>query len=114
MVAAAYASRFFWELPGGVVQHLRDEWQISRACATAGEPEGAIAHARRCLELCQQHGVRGFDLAYAYEALARAHLVAGDAETAIQCAAQARAAAALVSNAEDRDLLDGDLATLPS
>jgi hypothetical protein len=23
MVAAAYASRFFWELPGGVVQHLR-------------------------------------------------------------------------------------------
>lgn len=36
MVAAAYASRFFWEQPGGPVEHVRSQWQISRVCATAG------------------------------------------------------------------------------
>jgi hypothetical protein len=114
MVAAAYASRFFWELPGGPVQHVRSQWQVSRVCATAGISEEALAHARRCLALCVQHGVEDFDLAYAYEALARAHHVAGDDDTAREYAAQARARAALVTDQNDRDLVEGDLATLPS
>jgi len=114
MVAAAYASRFFWEVPGEAVHHVRGEWQISRACATAGMSEGALIHARRCLALCEAHGVGGFDLAYAYEALARAHQLAGDHETASQYAAQARATAALVEDKDDREVLEGDLATLPS
>jgi DNA-binding transcriptional MerR regulator len=114
MVAAAYASRFFWEEPGEAVHHLRGEWQISRACATADMPEAALAHARRCLELCERHGIRDFDLAYAYEALARAHHVAGDTDAARRYAEQARAAAELVSDQEDRELVDSDLATLPS
>ena len=114
MVAAAYASRFFWEGPGEPVHHVRGEWQISRACATADMPEAALAHARRCLELCQEHGIQDFDIAYAYEALARAHHAAGDTDAAKHFAEQARAAAELVSDQEDRELVDSDLATLPS
>jgi DNA-binding transcriptional MerR regulator len=112
MVAAAYASRFFWEEPGDAVRHVRGEWQISRACAVAEMAEAALRHGHRCLALCEEHGIADFDLAYAYEALARAHAVAGDDQSAKQYADQARAAAELISDQEDRELVDSDLATL--
>lgn len=114
MVAAAYASWFFWEEPGDAVHHIRGEWQISRACTAAEMSEAALRHANRCLELCEEHGIGDFDLAYAYEALARAHRVAGDDQAAKRYADQARAAAQLISDQEDRELVDSDLATLPS
>jgi hypothetical protein len=47
------------------------------------------------LELCQEHGIGDWDLAFAHEALARASAVDGD-----------RAA-------RDRELLDADLRTIP-
>ena len=56
----------------------RSEWQCSRVYAVLGRPEPALHHARRCLELCEQHGIGDWVLGFAYEALARAHAVAGD------------------------------------
>ena len=44
--------------------------------------EPALYHARRCLEICEANGIGDFDLAFAYEALARASAVAGDGEAA--------------------------------
>lgn len=114
MLAAAYASRFFWEEPGGAVEHVRSQWQISRVCATAGLTEAALDHASRCLELCEQHGIDGFDRAYAYEAMARAHQVAGHEDEARAFTAQAHAAASEISDKEDRDLVERDLETLPA
>lgn len=58
-------------------------------------------------------GIADFDIAAAYEAMARAHLAAGDvAETA---AWKARATAALdgITDLDDREIIEGDLATLP-
>jgi DNA-binding transcriptional MerR regulator len=113
MIDAAHASRFFWEDIGEPVHHVRGEWQISRAYAVAGRAEPALYHAQRCLELCQEHGIDGFDLAYAFEALARAHAVGGDADTAAGYAEQASGAAEHVAQKADRDLVFSDLATLP-
>jgi hypothetical protein len=112
MVDAAHASRFFWEEVGEPIHHARGEWQISRAYATVGRAEPALYHAQRCLRLCEEHGIRDFDLAYAYEAIARAHAVAGDAESAARFARQAHDAAKNVADPEDRELVFGDLATL--
>jgi hypothetical protein len=113
MVDAAHASRFFWETVGDAVHHARGEWQISRTYATVGRAEPALYHARRCLEICAAHKIGGFDVGYAYEALARAHDLAGDNELAIDYAARAREQAERVTDAEDRELLLSDLATLP-
>ena len=113
MIDAAHASRFFWEEVGEPVHHARGEWQISRAYATAGRAEPALYHAQRCLDLCQAHGIGDFDLAYAYEALARAHGVAGDADAAAGYTGQASQAAEHVAREADRGLLLSDLATLP-
>jgi tetratricopeptide (TPR) repeat protein len=113
MIDAAHASRLFWEEVGEPVNHARGEWQISRAYATAGRAEPALHHAERCLGLCEEHGIGDFDLAYAYEALARAHGIAGEAETAARYEEQAREAAERIAEQDDRDLLFSDLETLP-
>lgn len=73
MIDPAHASRFFWEEVGEPANHARGEWQIARVYATVGRAEPALHHAHRCLEICEMHGIGDFDLAYAYEALARAH-----------------------------------------
>jgi hypothetical protein len=113
MVDAAHASRLFWEEVGEPVNHARGEWQISRAYATVDRAEPALHHAQRCLELCEEHGIGDFDLAYAYEALARAHGIAGETERAARYKRQAREAGARIAERDDRDLLFGDLETLP-
>ena len=110
MIDAAHASRFFWEPIGEPVHHARGEWQISRAYAVAGRSDSALFHARRSLEICEANGIADFDLAYAYEAIARAHSVAGEAGPAAEWAAKARRAADDIADPDDRELLLSDLA----
>jgi hypothetical protein len=112
MVAAAYASRFFWEEIGEPFRLARGEWQISRACAIANRPVEALAHAQACLELCQEHRLGAFDLACAHEALARAHQIAGDPGAAANDAQLARDRSAEISDPDERDLVLNDLAAL--
>jgi DNA-binding transcriptional MerR regulator len=113
MIDAAHASRFFWEEIGEPVHHARGEWQISRAYAVAERAEPALYHAGRCLEICEEHGIADFDLAYAYEALARAHAVAGETDAAGRYEKHAREAGERIAEQDDRDLLFSDLETLP-
>jgi hypothetical protein len=54
-----------------------------------------------------------WDLAFGYEALARAHAVAGDAAESARWLARAREAAADVAADDDRELLLSDLSTIP-
>ena len=112
MIGAAHASRFFWEAVGEPVNHARGEWQISRAYAVAKRPEPSLHHAELCLAICEEHSIGAFDLAYAYEALARAHAVAGDSRRSREWADKARAAAAAVADDDDRELLLEDLASI--
>jgi hypothetical protein len=109
MIHAAHGSRFLWEQPGEPVNHARGEWQISRAYASAGRAAEARHHGQLCLEICKQHGIAGFDIAYAYEALARAESVAGDRDGAERYAGLARAAADQVEDGGDRKQLISDL-----
>ena len=113
MVNAAHASRFFWEAIGEPANHARGEWQISRVNVVAGRPEAALHHARRCLEICEEHGIGDWDLAFAHEALARAHALAGDRDAAAEHERLARAAAAEIAEDDDRALVLADLETLP-
>src|SRR3954452_4840870 len=113
MLDAAHASRFFWESIGEPVNHARGEWQLARVYAVAARPEPALHHARRCLEICEQHGIGDFDLAFAHEALARAHALTGDGDAAAEQERLARAAADAIAEAGDRELLLSDLETLP-
>ncbi|MGE8203490.1 hypothetical protein ACQKP0_02920 [Heyndrickxia sp. NPDC080065] len=78
MIHKAHASRYHWGIVGAPVNFSRGEWQISRVYSVLKRPEPAIFHAKRNLEICLEHGIEDFDLAFAFEALARAHQVAGN------------------------------------
>ncbi|MFA4987357.1 MAG: hypothetical protein WC712_12285 [Candidatus Brocadiia bacterium] len=112
MIHAAHASRYHWGRVGTPVNLLRGEWQISRAYSVVGRPESALAHANRCLELCREHEIGDFDLAFAHEAIARAHSVARDFARAGEYLAVARQAAEEIKDSQDRNLVLSDLATI--
>jgi hypothetical protein len=114
MLHAAHASRFLWGEIGRPENLARGEWQVSRVYTVLGRPEPALHHARRCLELCTEHGIGDWDLAYAHEALARAHSVAGDRDRARASRRDAERAAKDIADAQDREQLERDLQTLPS
>ena len=94
-------------------QPARGEWQISRVYTVLGRAEPALHHARRVLDICQENGIGDWDLAFAYEALARAHAVAGDAAQAREYTDQALAAAEDIAEDEERELVMADLETIP-
>ncbi|MCP2314338.1 MULTISPECIES: MerR family transcriptional regulator [Kitasatospora] len=113
MLHMAHASRHHWGQVGQPVNLSRGEWQCSRVYSVLGRSEPALHHARRGLEICRAHGIGDWDLAYAYESLARAHAVAGDREQARTWTEQALAAAEDIAEDDDRELLLSDLETIP-
>ncbi|GII04075.1 MerR family transcriptional regulator [Planobispora takensis] len=114
MVHMAHASRYHWGQVGAPINRSRGEWQCSRVYAVLGRAEPALHHARRSLEICHAHGIGDWDLAFGYEALARASAVAGEAEQARAWTEQALAAAEDIAQDEDRELLLTDLETIPA
>jgi hypothetical protein len=112
MVHAAHASRHHWGAAGEPVHWARGEWQCSRVYAVLGRPEPALHHAERCLALTAQHDLGAFDTGAAHEAIARSYLVAGDPARTAEHVALARAESARITDAEDREILDADLAGL--
>lgn len=114
MVHMAHASRYHWGQVGAPVNLSRGEWQCSRVYSVLGRAEPALHHAARGLELCRAHGIGDWDLAYAYESLARAHAVAGDKDQARTWTEQALAAAEDIAQDEDRELVLTDLESIPA
>jgi DNA-binding transcriptional MerR regulator len=113
MIHAAHASRYHWTIGGEPAHRARGEWQCSRVYAVLRRAEPALWHARRCVELCEEHGLADWDQAAAYEAMARATAVAGDAEAAAAWKARATAALDDIADPDDREPIEADLATLP-
>ncbi len=115
MLHMAHASRYHWaRVPDHTPAHLgRGEWQCSRVYAVLGRSEPALHHAQRYLDICTDNAIGDWDLAFAYEALARGHAVAGDIEKARAYTEQALAAAEDIADDEDRELLLTDLESIP-
>ncbi len=113
MLHMAHASRHHWGQIGTPANLGRGEWQCSRVYAVLGRAEPCLHHAQRCLDICQENGIVDWDLAFAYEALARGHAVAGDMEQARAFTDQALAAAEDIKADDDRELVLSDLETIP-
>lgn len=114
MLHAAHASRFHWGEIGEPVNLARGDWQVSRVYAVLGRAEPALHHAQRCLDTCRSNGIEDFDLAFAYEALARASAIAGRSDDAATYAGLARRAGERIGEGEEREIFFSDLAGLPS
>ena len=117
MIALAHASRALWEIVGKPVHFARGEWQVSRVYAVLLRTRPALLHARRCLALCRAHRIGGFDLAYAYEAVARASTTARPLTRAARRSSSrfrslAEQAGASIRDPKDRAQFRRDLATV--
>ena len=114
MVHSAHASAYHWMQVGTAANRARSEWQCSRVYTVLGRAEPALWHARKCLAICEREGIGDWDLGFAYEAVARAYAVAGDADETKRWLEQARNAAAEIAEDDDRELLLSDLETIPT
>jgi DNA-binding transcriptional MerR regulator len=114
MLHCAHASAYHWLQVGTQANRARSEWQCSRVNAILGHVEPALRHARRCLELVQASPdeMEEFDLPAAYEALGRAHAVAGDTAEAQRYVELGRAATAKIADDDDRAIMEADFATI--
>jgi hypothetical protein len=113
MLNSAYASRYHWSKIGTSVNFARGEWQISRVYSLLRRPEPSLYHAKRCLKICREADLGGFDLAFAYEALARASAIGGRKQDSRNYLAKAREAGKNVKEKEDYDWLQTNLEAIP-
>jgi len=109
MLHAAHASFWHWaQRPDRARRNLSvGYWQLARVYALAGITGEARRYARLCLETSLGEGP--FYEGYAYEALARVELAAGDGGQAAEYRARGLELAALVDDQEERTALETDL-----
>jgi hypothetical protein len=116
MLSATHASAYHWSRAAGAGPQnaARSQWQISRVNAVLGRGEAALYHAERCLEHCTENGIGDWDLAAAYEALARAHKVAGNDAEFRRNVDLGRDALAQIADKEDSEHIAEDFDSLTS
>ncbi len=87
-------------------------WQVSRVFALLGQADNARHYGELCLEASKKEDVLPYYLGIAYEALARAELVAGNQDKMEGFLHQAQQVAASLSDPEEKKMLLSDLATI--
>lgn len=99
---------------GGLAREFRTGRvaDLPRLSQCSGALSRRSSHAGRCLEHSLAAGLSAFDVAFAHEALSRAHSIAGQVEAAQQHRRLAEEAGARIGAAEDRKLLFADLASI--
>ncbi|HEY9122027.1 MAG TPA: hypothetical protein VIM80_03440 [Brevefilum sp.] len=112
MINAAHASRYHWEIAGKAVNIARGEWLISRVYAILKRAEPCLYHADRCLKVTLESNLQDFDLAFAYEAVARACELAGDEVETAKYIIQAKEAGAKIADKNDRAYFFSELKTI--
>ena len=99
------------ELEGCVTTRQNSE----RAATPKPHPrrsEAALYHGQRCLSLCTDNQIADFDIAFAYESLARAYAVAGDAGKSREYVQLADQAGREIEDEGNRDYFMSELKTV--
>ena len=115
MLNFAKASLYHWKKSPKFepVNEQRGEWMISHVCAILGRGKEALESAQKTMRLTKQHSFKDFDLAYAYEALARAHAASDNKDECDSWHKKAWEAGDLIGGVEDKKKFDGDLKAEP-
>jgi hypothetical protein len=87
-------------------------WQVSRVFALLHQADKAREYGKLCLEAALKEGVESYFSGAAYEALARAELVAGDRGAMQEYLSQAHKIVEKLTDQEEKDMLLKDLATI--
>jgi len=109
MLQTAMTSLWHWtQREDATPQNLSvGNWQVSRVYAVLGQADNARKYAEVSLKLAE--GYEPFYAAFAYEAFARAEMVAGNKTKMQEYLERAFALAEKVEDEEDKQVLMGDL-----
>lgn len=80
MLHKTHGSLMRWRSAEKPLNNERGEWQVSHVYAVLGYGDLALLFAKECLRICLEAGIGDFDLAFAYEAMARSYAAMGDVE----------------------------------
>lgn len=105
MIHRSHASRAHWQAVGTPDNWCVGEWQLSRAYSLLNRTEPGMVHAQECLRLCLDNEIKGFNLGFAYEALARIQYMQGAMEEAKKNIELGKKAAEDVTEKDDKEYL---------
>ena len=112
MLTAACASRQLWGNIGGPEQLVTGDWQVAHVASLLGHTALALDFATAAYSRAAVSEVPGWLKASACEGLARAHAVAGHSQERDAWIDRARQLLAEVDDAEDRELIESQIATI--
>jgi hypothetical protein len=113
MLLSAAASRLHWGRIGGPEELATGDWQVAHVASLLGFGALALRFARRNLAAAEALGWDGWRLASAHEGMARAAAAAGDTAGRDTHLAAARVALTREPDADEREVIEGQLATIP-
>ena len=115
LIDTAHASSWHWRQVGNTANEARGHWILARVYSVLGHAPEAVYHARRANDVLDAggEGIEDWDRPAAAEAMARALVASGDLAGAAEWKAKAQDLLAAVADADDRGVVEGDLAALP-
>jgi hypothetical protein len=111
MLEFAHASAYHWSFCGTLVNQQRSYWQISRVYAVLGIPDACLLFAKLCRESTESgiNEMEDFDIAFSFEALARAYALNGELKKTAEMFKSAVEAGKLIKDEEDRKIFSESL-----
>lgn len=115
LIDTAHASAWHWRQVGTPANEARGHWMLARVYAVLGHGPESVYHARCANEIVALggEGLEDWDAASAAEGMARALVANGDLVAATEWKAKAQSLLDDISEAEERAVVEGDIATLP-
>ena len=112
MLELAYTSLDHWRKAGTNTNVERGEWLLARVYAVIKNGENALFHAEQCLKICKENNIKDWDIAFAYEAIARAYATLKQNKECKEYLNLAEEAGNSIKKKADKDLLFNDLKTI--
>jgi hypothetical protein len=113
MLAAAFGSAWHWGQVGTAENIALGDHQIAKVASQVGQPALALAYARRALEAIEIGHFGDWQVAAAYEGMARACAAAGDIAGRDYWVSRCTIALGAVPDAGDRSVVAEQLLNLP-
>ena len=113
MLAAAFGSAWHWRQVGTAENIALGDHQISKVASHVGQPKLALHYARRALEAIEIGHFGDWQVAAAYEGMARACAAAGDIAGRDYWVQRCTVALGAVPDAGDRSVVAEQLLNLP-
>lgn len=115
MLNYAYASLTHWKLYQGstIVNQQRGEYLIAKCYLYMGEAGNCAKYAKSCLDKTLDHKdkMADFDIAFAWELMAKSEKLSGNLEAWKEYYDHAVAAGRLITDDKDREIFESDLAS---